>query len=110
MRLHDPGHAPEFAGPADGARPAVRIAEDSPDARLVFFRIAPGQRVATHTSASSVFIVVVSGSGFVSGAEGEREVSAGMIAAIAPREPHGMRAGAEELVLAAVIAPRPGTS
>ena len=109
MRLHDPVHAPELARSPERTRPAVSIAEDSPDARLVFFRIAPGQRVATHASASSVVLVVMAGSGFVSGSDGEREVRAGMIAAIDPREPHGMRSGAEELVLAAVIAPRPGT-
>ena len=53
-------------------------------------------------------MTVVSGSGFVSGGEGERAVRTGEVLAIAPQEPHGMRAEAEELVIAALIAPRPG--
>ena len=89
-------------------RPAVAVVHDHADARLVVFRIAPGQQVAAHTSSSSVFLTVVSGRGFVSGGEGERDVRAGDVLAIAPREPHGMRADAEELVIAALIAPRPG--
>jgi quercetin dioxygenase-like cupin family protein len=55
-----------------------------------------------------VFMTVVSGSGLVSGGEGEHAVKAGDVLAIAPREPHGMRAEREELVIAALIAPRPG--
>ncbi|MGE5926018.1 MAG: cupin domain-containing protein [Gemmatimonadota bacterium] len=108
MNLYDPAGMPELTGREQGTRPAVHIAENSPDARLLLFRLAPGQTVATHTSASSVFIAVLSGHGFVTGEEGERPVTAGMVAAIAPREPHGMRAGASELVLAALVAPRPG--
>ena len=74
----------------------------------MIFRLAPGQQVATHTSASSVFMTVVSGSGFVTGGDGERAVTSGDLLAIAPREPHGMRAGDHELVIAALITPRPG--
>ena len=66
-------------------------------------------KVAEHTSASNVFLSVVSGAGYVTGAEGERAVDAGEIIAIAPREPHGMRAGGEQLVIAAFITPRPGS-
>lgn len=108
MNLYDPPGMPELAERLPAARPVVHIAENWPDARLLLFRLAPGQTVATHTSASSVFIAVLSGQGFLIGGEGERAVTAGMVAAIAPREPHGMRAGASELVLAALVAPRPG--
>jgi hypothetical protein len=48
-------------------------------------------------------------SGFVTGGEGERAVDAGEILALAPREPHRMRAGEEHLVIAAFITPRPGS-
>ena len=89
-------------------RPAVATIHDHPDARLVLFRIAPGQHVASHTNPSSVFMTIVSGSGFVSGGDGERPVATGQILAIAPDEPHAMRAAGEELVIAALITPRPG--
>lgn len=108
MNLYDPADMPELTERPQGPRPAVHIAENWPDARLLLFRLAPGQAVATHTSASSVFITVLSGRGFLTGGEGERAVTAGVVAAIAPREPHGMRAGESELVLAALVAPRPG--
>ena len=108
MHLYDPAGMPELAEAPQASRPAVLVVENPPAARLLLFRIAPGQEVATHTSASSVFISVLSGSGFLTGADGERMVNAGVVAAFAPNEPHAMRADREELVLAAVIAPRPG--
>ena len=104
-------HLPAVAAAAVSAghdRPAVAVVHDHADARLVVFRIASGQHVATHTSSSSVFLTVVSGSGFVIGGEGERAVRAGDVLAFEPREPHGMRADGDELVIAAIIAPRPG--
>jgi quercetin dioxygenase-like cupin family protein len=45
----------------------------------------------------------------VSGAEGERAVSAGDLVAYDVAELHGMRALEERLVLVAIITPRPGT-
>jgi len=93
---------------ANPARPATAIAYDSPDARVVLFRLEPTQEVAVHTSKSSVMLVVLSGHGLVLGTEREREVRAGDIVTYAPEEPHGMRARDSQFVLAAVIAPRPG--
>jgi mannose-6-phosphate isomerase-like protein (cupin superfamily) len=52
-------------------------------------------------------LVIVSGSGSVAGADGERAVRAGDLVAYDNNEPHGMRATGEQLVIAAVIAPRP---
>jgi quercetin dioxygenase-like cupin family protein len=105
-------HAPELAAAAISAnatRPATALVHDSADARVVMFRIEPGQQVAEHTSSSTVLLVVISGSGIVSGATGNSDVRAGDIVAYAVDEPHGMRATTDEpLVLAAVIAPRPG--
>lgn len=92
---------------AQPSRPATALIHDSSDARVVLFRIDPGQQVAVHTSASTVLLVVVSGSGIVAGGEDERAVRAGDIVTYDPREPHGMRADSEQLVIAAVIAPRP---
>ncbi|HEU4877925.1 MAG TPA: cupin domain-containing protein [Gemmatimonadaceae bacterium] len=81
---------------------------DSADARVVMFRIDPGQQVAEHTSSSTVLLIVISGSGAVSGATGSSDVRTGDVIAYAAGEPHGMRANDETFVLAAVIAPRPG--
>jgi quercetin dioxygenase-like cupin family protein len=89
-------------------RPAVALAHDHADGRLVVFRVGPGEQVATHTSPSSVFMTVVSGSGFVTSSDGESAVDAGAVLAFAPRELHGMRAERETLVIAALITPRPG--
>ena len=108
MNVYQPSAIAAAAPAAAPERPAVAIAHDHPDGRLVVFRIEPGQRVAVHTSTSSVFLTVISGAGFVTGAEGERPVGPGVITAFAPQEPHGMRAGDERLVIAALIAPRPG--
>lgn len=108
MKRYDPAEAARAAVSVAPDRPAVSMLHDEAEGRLVVFRIAPGQRVAEHTSTSHVFLSVVSGAGFVTGAEGERPVDAGEILALAPREPHGMRAGGEELVIAAFITPRPG--
>ncbi len=88
-------------------RPATALIHDAPDARVVMFRIEPGQEVPVHTSTSSVVLFVLSGSGSVRGAEGERAVKTGDVVAYERQEPHGMRAGAERLVIAAVITPRP---
>ena len=90
-------------------RPATALAHDSADARVVLFRIEPGQAVPVHTSPSSVLLLIVSGSGIVTGADGERAVHAGDLVTYDPKETHGMRAAAETLVIAAVIAPRPAT-
>lgn len=90
-------------------RPGAALLHDHPDGRLMVFRIDPGQHVPVHTSVASVFLTVISGAGYVSGADGERAVTAGDVIAYEPSEPHGMRAGAERFVLTALIAPRPGT-
>lgn len=109
MNVLDPRKAANDAVAANASRPATAIVHDSEDARLVVFRLAPGQAVAPHRSNSTVMLSVLGGSGFVSGSEGERDVSAGDLVVYAPEEVHGMRAGDEELTLLATIAPRPGS-
>jgi quercetin dioxygenase-like cupin family protein len=102
--------APSLAAGAvanNAARPATALAHDCADARVVLFRIEPGQVVAKHTSPSTVVLMIVSGSGIVSGATGDHDVRAGDIVAYERDEPHGMRATDEQLIVAAVIAPRP---
>ena len=107
MKAYDPAAIAAAATSSGRDRPAVVVAHDHHDGRLVVFRLSPGQQVATHTSESSVFMTVVSGHGFVTGGDGERAVTPGETLAIAPREPHGMRAADHELVIAALITPRP---
>jgi quercetin dioxygenase-like cupin family protein len=91
------------------ARPATAIVHDSADARLIVFRIAPGQSVAPHSSPSTVMLSIISGRGTVSGDGRDVDVAAGDLVTYAPDEMHGMRATTEELALLAIIAPRPGS-
>ena len=109
MKIYDPIVAGRDAVAAHPARPAMALIHDGPDARLVVFRIAAGQALPVHTSPSTVVLHVLSGSGLVSDAGGERAVSAGMVVAYEPQEPHGMRATTGELIVLAVIAPRPAS-
>jgi len=111
----DPRAAARAAVSTNPARPATAIVHDSPDARLVVFRLAPGQAVAPHRSASTVLLEVLDGAGTLSGeadggAADERACRAGDAVLYAPNELHGMRAGdGAELLLLATITPRPGT-
>ena len=109
MRVYDPAAVARTAVAAYGGRPAMSLMHDGADARLVVFRIAAGQSVPVHTSGSTVVLHVLSGSGLVSGSDGELEVSAGTVVAYEPQEPHGMRARTEELTLLAFITPRPAS-
>jgi quercetin dioxygenase-like cupin family protein len=104
----DPRAAARAALSAQPGRPATAILSDTPDARLVVFRLAPGQVVAPHRSTSSVLLTVLEGAGTLSGEAGERTCAAGDVVAYAPEELHGMRADDGELLLLATITPRPG--
>jgi quercetin dioxygenase-like cupin family protein len=89
-------------------RPATAIVHESPDVRLVVFRIAPGQQVPPHRSTSTVLLTALEGSGFFVHADGEIAASTGVCVACEPNELHGMRAANEPLVVLATITPRPG--
>ena len=109
MRHVDPTRAAREAVAAHPNRPATAILHDGPDARLVVFRLAPGQAVPPHRSASTVSLAVLEGAGVLSGGDGERACAAGDLAVYAPEELHGMRADrGAELLLLATITPRPG--
>ena len=107
MKIYDTQALAARAVSAKADRPATAIVHETNDARVVLFRLEPGQSVATHSSASTVLLSVLAGTGVVSGGEGERAVKPGDLVAYAEQEPHGMRAGGEQFVLLAVIAPRP---
>lgn len=105
----DPLAAARGARSASPDRPATALVHDCEDARLVVFRLQPGQAVAPHTSPSTVILTVLEGSGILSGADRERECNAGETVIFEPGELHGMRAIEHELFLLATITPRPGT-
>jgi quercetin dioxygenase-like cupin family protein len=109
MIVHQPGVAARNATAAHTGRPATAIVHDSADARLVVFRLDPGQRVPPHTSGSTVILTVISGTGTVTGGDEEHHVLAGDVVAYAPGELHGMEATEETLIIVATIAPRPGS-
>ena len=110
MKLLDAITAARAAVAPNTAKPATAIIHESEDARLVVFRLAPGQQVPPHQSASTVMLRVLEGSGILSGADGaEHACVAGDMVVYEPKETHGMRSGDEELLLLATITPRPGS-
>ena len=104
-----PADAARAAAAARPDRPATVVIHDSPDARVLVFRLGPGQRVPLHRSSSTVMLQVIEGTGMILGADGERAAGPGEVAVFAPNALHGMRAPSEggELILLATIAPRP---
>jgi quercetin dioxygenase-like cupin family protein len=113
MKLLDqPRNAARNAIAANPSRPATTVLHDVADARLVVFRLAPGQSVPPHRSVSTVLLTVLEGSGVLcgetDGALSERPCVAGDVIAYEPQELHGMRAEGETLLLLATITPRPG--
>ncbi len=104
----DPRQSAVDAVASSSTRPATAIIFDSPDARLVVFRIMPGQSVAPHHNPATVIITVLRGEGFLAGRDGERLCHEGQLVTYEPGETHGMRAGDAELHLLAMITPRPG--
>jgi len=109
MRLIDLHQMATGAVAANPTRPATAVVHDSPDARLIVFRLAPGQAVPPHSNASTVTLTVVSGRGFARGGDDECALAPGQTVVFEPNELHGMRAESEELVLLATITPRPGS-
>jgi len=109
MKRLNARHAAAQAVAANANRPATSVIHDVTDARLIVFRIAPGQAVSPHQNASTVILTVLAGAGVVSGGDGECAVAPGDVITYEPNEMHGMRAIDQELVLLATITPRPGT-
>ncbi len=109
MKHLRPDHAAREALAASPERPATAMLLDSPDARMVVFRIAPGQDVPPHRSPSTVLLTVISGAGAVLGREGWADCETGDVFVFEPAEVHAMRPRDGELVLLATLAPRPGS-
>lgn len=110
MKILDPVRQAAQAASARSDRPGVAILHDSPAARLVVFRIGPGQQVAPHRSTSTVLLSVVEGSGVILHSDGETPAGAQAVIAFEPNELHGMRADEVPFVVLATITPRPGHS
>ena len=109
MKTLAPATAALGAVAANPDRPATAILHDSPDARLVVFRLAPGQFVPPHRSTATVMLHVLQGTGELSGADDAVvSVSPGDLVTYEAGELHGMRAIDEQLLLLATITPRPG--
>jgi quercetin dioxygenase-like cupin family protein len=111
MNLLDAARA---AMPARPDRPATSIVVDEPAARVILFRLAPGQTVPLHKNASVVMLTVLQGAGTIlsqpDNAAIEHRCRTGDLFVFGSGERHGMRADGEELVLLATITPRPGGS
>ena len=112
MKTLVPVQSAREAVSANPARAATAILLDTPDARMVVFRLSPGQSVAAHSNPSTVLLSVIGGSGFISGeSEGvavEKACVAGEVIAFEPNESHSMRTTDAEMLLLATITPRPG--
>ncbi len=109
MKVLDPLSAAQAAVAPNPSRPATAIVHDSEHARLVVFRISPGQHVPPHHSTAMVILQVLAGSGVLSGIDGlEHKGVAGDTVVYGPGEIHGMRSDDEEFLLLATITPRPG--
>jgi quercetin dioxygenase-like cupin family protein len=108
MRVLDARQAAKDAKSANPSRPATAVLLDSPDARLIVFRILPGQAVPPHHSPSSVLLTVLEGKGILIGPNGVHACTTGDMVAYEPNEIHGMRATDTEMHILAVITPRPG--
>ena len=112
MRHLDPVAAARAAVSARSDRPAMAILHDSPDTRIIVFRLDAGQTVPPHRSASTVVLTVLSGTGVLSGepaaTPAEQRCTTADVVAYEPNELHGMRAGTDELIVLATITPRPG--
>ncbi len=89
-------------------RPATVVLHDEANARIVAFRLEPGQRIPPHHSNSTVIVQVTAGSGTFIGEDGRALLSAGETAVYAPGETHAIEAGDEPLRFLAILAPRPG--
>ena len=113
MNVHAAIQAARAAVSFNPDKPASATILDTPDVRLVVFRLAPGQVVPRHTNASTVLVTVLAGRGVLSGTEAgepaDQPCETGDVIAYEPNEAHGMRAEEEELLLLATIAPRPGS-
>ncbi|MDB4879401.1 MAG: Cupin 2 conserved barrel domain protein [Gemmatimonadetes bacterium] len=113
MKVLSPLQAARAAVSAHAGRPATAILHDTPDLRLVVFRLSPGEAVPPHRSASTVMLTVLEGAGILAGQgddqPDERWCVVGDHVTYAPSELHDLRATDQEFIVLAAITPRPGS-
>lgn len=105
----DPLAAARQAVSATPQRAASAVLIDTPEMRIVVFRLAPGQAIEPHRTPAAVTIHVLDGSGVLSSEQEERVCGKGEMVVYSPNELHGMRATTDEFLLLACITPRPGS-
>ena len=112
MQVHDCLAIAANAVSGSVGKASTAIVHDSPDVRVVVFRLNSDDAVAMHTSTSTVVLSVISGTGVISGPmDGEIRdvtVSVGTVVTYEPNELHGMRAPTGPFVVLGAITPRPG--
>ena len=90
-------------------RPASAILLDTPDVRLLVFRIPPGTAIPAHRNRSYVTITVLEGHGTLSGEQHgspvDRYCTTGDVVVYTPNELHSMCAAETELLLLVTITP-----
>ena len=80
----------------------ARVRRLAPSAHVVVIEVGPGGVVARHPAASAQLFAVVSGDGWVSGADGAREaIAAGQAVLWEPGEEH--ESGSDEGMTALVV-------
>jgi quercetin dioxygenase-like cupin family protein len=109
MKKIDPVSQARSAVASNPTRPATAVIHDSPEMRLVVFRIGVAQQVAVHTSKSRVMLQVLEGSGVLVAGDSEFDCAKGDVVVYEPGERHGMKSIDKELLLLATITPRPGS-
>lgn len=109
MMSLDPVAAARKAVSANPNRAASAVLIDTPEMRIVVFRLAPGQTIEPHRAPAAVTITVLEGAGVLSSEQEERVCGKGEMVAYSPNELHGMRATTQEFLLLACITPRPGS-
>ena len=76
----------------------INIHAGSEDSAVVYFEVAPGERLATHTDSAEEVLYIVTGTAEAEVGDERGVVSAGDLAVIPAMVPHGLRNVGEETV------------
>ena len=90
----------------DEQRYVSKMVHDSEKVRVVLFCLKEGQEVLPHTSTSELVLFVAEGRGKAVLGESQLDIERNSVVVCPPEVPHGFKAE-EDLVVLAVIAPRP---
>lgn len=76
----------------------INVHAGSEDSAVVYFEVAPGERLATHTDSAEEVLYIVSGTAEAELGDERGVVSAGDLAVIPAMVPHGLRNVGDETV------------